>query len=238
MNVREQGVRRLFGRIAPHYDLLNTIISFGLHRGWRRRALRLLDPHPGDLCLDVAAGTGDFALRLARLGARPVALDMTLEMLAVARRRAPDLWIVAGDAFHLPFADATFDGVTAGFGFRHAKDDLPLILAEMRRVLKPGGRCVSLELSHPPGRLWRRLSDLYIQLLLPVIGGFVDRDAYQYLADSLHGYPDAPQLADLFRQAGFDRCDFTLLAGGVAAIHVASVAGAREARNLDTAFSD
>lgn len=224
MKPREQGVRRLFGRIAPQYDLLNTIISLGLHGGWRRRMIRLLAPRPGHLCLDVAAGTGDFALHLARLGAQPVALDMTPQMLAVAQRRAKDLWIVAGDAFALPFPDAIFDCLTAGFAFRHAREDLPLILAELRRVLKPGGRCASLELSHPPNRWWRRLSDLYIQLLMPVIGGFVDRDAYRYLADSLHGYPEAEQLAALFRQAGFDDCTYELLAGGIAAVHVATVA--------------
>lgn len=222
MNARELGVRRLFGRIAPHYDRLNTVISLGLHDRWRRLAMRCLDARAGELCLDLAAGTGDFALRLAQAGARPVALDMTLEMLAVARQREPALWLVGGDAFHLPFADATFDGMTAGFGFRHAQRDLPLILAEMCRVLKPGGRCVSLELSHPPGRLWRRLSDLYIQLLMPLVGGLVDRDAYQYLAASLHGYPDAPELSRMFLQAGFDRCEHHLLAGGVAAVHLAS----------------
>lgn len=224
MKPRELGAQRLFARIAPHYDLLNTIISFGLHSGWRRHTLRLLAPRPGDLCLDVASGTGDFAVRLARLGARPVALDMTLEMLAVARQRAPGLWIVAGDAFALPFPDATFDCLTAGFGFRHAREDLPLILAELRRVLKPGGRCACLELSHPPQRLWRWLTGLYIRMLLPIIGSFVDRDAYQYLGASLQGYPNAEQLADLFAQVGFGRCTYELLAGGVAAIHVASVA--------------
>jgi len=226
MKPREHGVRRLFGRIAPHYDLLNTVISLGLHGGWRRRTLRLLAPQRGDLCLDVAAGTGDFAVRLARRGARPVALDMTPEMLAVARRRVPDLWIVAADAFVLPFADGTFDCLTAGFGFRHAKQDLPLILAELRRVLKPGGRCASLELSHPPQRLWDRLSGLYIHMLLPAIGSVVDKEAYQYLADSLQGYPNAEQLADLFVQAGFARCSYELLTGGVAAVHVATVAEA------------
>lgn len=229
MEPREQGVRRLFGRIAPHYDLLNTVISLGQHGRWRRRAMRLLAPRPGELCLDLAAGTGDFALRLTRAGARPVALDMTLEMLAIARRRLPELWTVAGDAFHLPFPDATFDGLTAGFGFRHAQGDLPLILAEMRRVLKPGGRCVSLELSHPPGRLWDGLTGLYIHHLLPIVGSVVDRAAYQYLADSLTGYPDAPGLAEWFRQAGFSDCTYELLLGGVAALHVATVDARGEA---------
>lgn len=223
MKPREHGVRRLFGRIAPRYDLLNSIISLGLHKPWRRATLRRLDARPGELCLDVASGTGDFAISLMGRGVQTVAVDMTPEMLAVARGRACDLPAVIADVFALPFPDATFDCVTAGFGFRHAKEDLPLMLAEMRRVLKPGGRCVSLELSHPPNRLWDALSGLYIHMLLPIIGGFVDRAAYQYLSDSLHGYPGAPELAQGFLRAGFARCTYRLLAGGVAAIHVATI---------------
>lgn len=230
MKPREHGVRRLFSRIAGQYDLLNSIISFGLHKVWRRRTLELLvarGAFPAEdrplQCLDVAAGTGDFAIALARRGIPTVALDMTLPMLEVGRRRQPDLPIVVADAFAMPFADGSFDYLTAGFGFRHAKQDLTLLLAELRRVLKRGGRCVSLELSHPPNRLWDWLSGLYIHMILPIIGGFVDREAYQYLSDSLHGYPDAPELASAFLQAGFDRCEYHLLAGGVAAIHVATV---------------
>jgi len=221
MNPREHAVRSLFSRIASHYDLLNTILSFGLHRLWRRRAMRMLEAQPGWLCLDVASGTGDFARSVLRTGANVVALDMTPEMLQVARRRVPHLKTVIADAFKLPFADATFDAVTIGFGLRHSREDLPLFLAELRRVLRPGGRCVSLELSHPPNRLWDRLSSFYIHLLLPVIGGFVDREAYDYLSRSLHGYPAAPELANLFLAAGFSRCDFHLLTGGVAAVHLA-----------------
>lgn len=237
MKAREHGVRRLFSRIATQYDLLNSIISFGLHKPWRRRTLQLLDarlegpngegaPSGPPLCLDVAAGTCDFAIALHRRGIRTIALDMTPPMLEMGRRRQSDLPIVVADAFAMPFPDATFDYMTAGFGFRHAKEDLPLLLGEMRRVLKPGGRCVSLELSHPPNRLWDRLSSLYIHAILPIIGGFVDRPAYEYLSDSLHGYPDAPGLASTFLQAGFDHCDYHLLAGSVAAIHVATVAPA------------
>lgn len=223
MKPREHGVRRLFSRIASHYDLLNTIISLGLHKGWRRRALRVLDPRPGELCLDVASGTGDFAVSVTKTGADVVAADMTPEMLQVAFRRLPHLKAVVADAFVLPFADATFDAITIGFGLRHSREDLPLLLAELRRVLKPGGRCVSLELSHPPNKLWDRVSGWYIHLLLPVIGGFVDREAYEYLSRSLHGYPDAPTLAEVFRRAGFGECDYQLLSGGLAAIHRATV---------------
>jgi demethylmenaquinone methyltransferase/2-methoxy-6-polyprenyl-1,4-benzoquinol methylase len=221
MTPRELAVRSLFSRIASHYDLLNTVLSFGLHKLWRRGTMRLLDAQPGWLCLDVASGTGDFARSVLRTGAGVVALDMTPAMLRVARERTPDLKAVLADAFKLPFADGTFDALTIGFGLRHSREDLLLFVAELGRVLKPGGRLVSLELSHPPNRLWDWLSGLYIHLLLPIIGGFVDRPAYDYLSRSLHGYPGAPELADLFMAAGFARCDFVRLAGGVAAVHVA-----------------
>lgn len=222
MNPREVAVRKLFSRIARYYDLLNGVISLGLHKPWRRRALRQLDAQTGWLCLDVCSGTGDFAVAAQREGCRAIALDMTPEMLAVARKRSNDtLEVVMGDALLLPFGDATFDCVTLGFGLRHSKEDLPVLLRELARVTKPGGRLVSLEMSHPPNRLWRFLSNLYIHLLLPIIGGVYDRDAYLYLSKSLRDFPDAPGLARMFTEAGFDSCEYRLLTGGVAAVHLA-----------------
>lgn len=222
MNPREAAVQHLFARIARYYDLLNGVISLGLHRGWRRQAVGMLVPQPGWLCLDVCSGTGDFALATQRAGCRAIAFDMTPEMLAVARRRSHGtLETVIGDALRLPFADATFDCLTLGFGLRHSKEDLPVLLSELARVMRPGGKLVSLELSHPPNRLWRRLSNLYIHLLLPIIGGVYDREAYLYLSKSLADFPDAPALAQMLRDAGFTRCDYRLLTGGVAAIHLA-----------------
>jgi demethylmenaquinone methyltransferase/2-methoxy-6-polyprenyl-1,4-benzoquinol methylase len=222
MHPREVAVRKLFSRIARYYDLLNGVISLGLHRGWRRQAMLMLDPQPGWLCLDVCSGTGDFALAAQKAGCRAVAFDLTPEMLAVARRRSPQpLDLVVGDALRLPFHDATFECLTLGFALRHSKEDLPVLLGELARVTKPGGRVVSLELSHPPNRLWRFASNLYIHLLLPVIGGVYDREAYLYLSKSLHDFPDAPRLAERLREAGFKSCDYRLLTGGVAAVHLA-----------------
>lgn len=222
MNPRETAVRRLFARIARHYDFLNGIISLGLHRGWRRQAMRMLAPQPGWLCLDVCAGTGDFALAVQHEGGRAIAFDMTPEMLAVARHRSQGtLETVIGDALKLPFKDASFDCITLGFALRHCRQDLPVLLAELARVTKPGGRLVSLELSHPPNRLWRFASDLYIHLLMPLIGGVYDRDAYRYLSRSIIDFPDAPALAQVFREAGFGDCQHRLLTGGVAALHLA-----------------
>lgn len=220
MNPREIAVRKLFSRIARYYDPLNGVISLGLHRGWRRRSLAALGVQPGERCLDVCAGTGDFALSVRAEGGDPVAFDMTPEMLAVARHRAGgELQTVIGDALQLPFREAAFDCLTIGFGLRHSREDLPVLLRECARVLRPGGRLVSLELTHPPNRLWRTLSGLYIHLLLPIIGGVYDRDAYLYLSRSLRDFPAAPGLAQLFRDCGFTRCDHTLLSGGLAAIH-------------------
>lgn len=222
MNPRETSVRKLFSRIARYYDVLNGVISFGLHRGWRRQAMRMLAPQRDWLCLDVCSGTGDFALSAQAAGCRAIAFDMTPEMLAVARRRSQGtLETVIGDALHLPFEDSSFDCITLGFGLRHSKEDLPVLLRELARVMKPGGRLVSLELSHPPNRLWRFLSNVYIHLFLPVIGGVYDRDAYLYLSKSLADFPDAPALAQMLRDAGFSQCEYRLLTGGVAAIHLA-----------------
>lgn len=223
MNPREVAVRKLFSRIARYYDVLNGVISLGLHRGWRREAIRMLDPQPGWRCLDVCSGTGDFALATQARGCEPVAFDMTPEMLAVARKRSGDtLEVVMGDALSIPFADASFDCVTLGFGLRHSKEDLPVLLREMARVTKPGGRLVSLELSHPPNRLWRFLSSIYIHMFLPIIGGVYDREAYLYLSKSIADFPDAPHLAKMLIDAGFSSCRYKRLTGGIAAIHRAT----------------
>lgn len=222
MKPREQAVQQLFSRISRYYDVLNTVISFGLHRRWRRAALRMLAPEPGWQCLDLCAGTGDLAMAVQRLGAHPVAVDLTPEMLQVAcRRSAGAVPAVVADAFTLPFPDASFDCATLGFALRHSREDLPVLLRELRRVIKPGGRIMSLELSHPPNRLWRFLSGLYIRLFLPIIGGIYDRAAYRYLSESLDGFPAAPELARIFVEAGFSHCEYRLLAGGNAAIHLA-----------------
>jgi demethylmenaquinone methyltransferase/2-methoxy-6-polyprenyl-1,4-benzoquinol methylase len=226
MTEREAAIAALFTRIAPGYDLLNTVISLGQHRGWRRRAVQALDPEPHWRCLDLCAGTGEFARALLPRCRQVVAADLSLVMLRRARQRCGgSLPAVVADGFALPFPTATFDCITNGFGLRHCETDLPAFLAESRRVLRPGGRLMILELSHPPSPLWRRLTGLYIHGLLPLIGGLYDRQAYAYLSRSLAHYPDAEGLRQQLLAAGFSSCKIIPLLGGVAAVHVAQVAG-------------
>lgn len=225
MTKREAAITALFTRIAPGYDLLNTLISLGQHRGWRRRALQALAPQPHWRCLDLCAGTGDFARALQPRCRQVVAADLALAMLRRARQRCSgELAAVVADGFALPFPTATFDCITNGFGLRHCGNDRPAFLAESRRVLRPGGRLMILELSHPPSPWWRRLTGLYIHGLLPLIGGLYDRQAYAYLSRSLAQYPAAEGLRQQLLAAGFSTCDVLPLLGGVAAVHVAQVA--------------
>jgi len=222
--MREAAVQRLFSRLAPRYGLLNTVLTFGLHKLWRRTAMASVPVGDGLRALDVCAGTGDFSLALLRRGMNVTAVDLSAEMLTVARRRAGNrLAAVIGDALHLPIASASADCVTVGFGLRHCEDDLPLLLAELRRALKPGGVAVVLEMSHPPNRIWRQLVNLYLHTAVPLIGRLVDAEAYEYLGRSVRNYPDAPTLRAMLLDAGFDECWFRLVSGGVAAVHVASV---------------
>jgi demethylmenaquinone methyltransferase / 2-methoxy-6-polyprenyl-1,4-benzoquinol methylase len=223
MNEREASVRRLFSRLAPHYALLNTVLTGGLHFLWRRVAVAAVPVSPGSLVLDVCAGAGDFAVALRRRGASVVAVDLAEPMLATARRRTGgEVPVVVGNVLELPFADAAFTAATVGFGLRHSESDLPRFLGEVRRVLRPDGTCVILELSHPPSPLWNRLTGLYVHHLVPLIGAFADAEAYRYLSRSLIGYPDAPALRRMLLEAGFAACQYRLLTGGVVAVHVAT----------------
>lgn len=223
MNEREAAVERLFSRIAPNYGVLNTVLTFGLHRLWRRFATRKVPQGPGTTALDLCAGTGDFAVALRRTGTTVIAADLSATMLTIARRRSHGaLPVVVADGFQLPFASGCFDAITVGFGLRHAQQDLPALLREVRRVLRDSGKLVVLELSHPPAPLWRWLTGLYIQALIPLIGAVVDAEAYRYLAQSLRGYPDAPTLQAMLLASGFAACEYHLLTGGIVAVHVAT----------------
>ena len=214
-------VRRMFDRIVPGYDLMNRLMTGGMDGRWRALAAALARPRERRV-LDVATGTGDLAAELARQGADVVAADFAGNMLRSARRKLPPaLPLVQGDAQCLPFRDGAFDRVTNAFLLRNLSD-LDQGLREMRRVLRPGGRLVCLEITRPAPGLFARLFGLYFYRLVPALGGIMtgQRAAYRYLPNSLTTFPRAEALAARLRAAGFARVEYDLLAFGTVAIHV------------------
>jgi demethylmenaquinone methyltransferase / 2-methoxy-6-polyprenyl-1,4-benzoquinol methylase len=225
-------VRDVFDSVAGSYDLMNDIMSGGMHRLWKRFALSQTGLRPGQHALDVASGTGDLGAGLARQVGRDglaVLTDINREMLARGRDRLIDKGIGAQVAFVianaecLPFPDRRFDCVTIGFGLRNVTDK-PAALASMRRVLRPGGRLVVLEFSKPRPEI-RAAYDAYSFNVLPRLGGIVAGDAasYRYLAESIRMHPDQETLATMIRDAGFDDCRWHNLAAGIVALHVGVV---------------
>ncbi len=218
----------MFGRIAHRYDLMNALMTFGMDSRWRAAAARAAQP-AGGIALDLATGTGDLALALVGAGARRVAgVDFSLEMLARAQAKVAGshdhqgrIGLLAGDALRLPFADEAFDCATNGFLLRNVVD-LPATFSELWRVLKPGGRLVCLEITHPPAAL-APLFRLYLEGAVPIVGGLVSGDptAYRYLPASLRPFPDSRRLAELLRDAGFSDVHYRLLGLGTVALHVA-----------------
>ncbi len=225
---KQRYVAGLFARISPRYDLMNTLITGGMHHRWKRKTAALTAQGQEGLALDIATGTGDLAFALAR---RPevshaVGVDLLPEMLAVGRlkSRASGLngrvTLVAGDAVSLPFPDGRFACATAGFSLRNMPD-LPQALAEMVRVVRPGGRVTTLELT-PMGRgLRARFFRLYFHGLVPLMGQLIagDRTAYTYLPQSVDYFLEANRLAGLFREAGLVDVGFLSLGFGAVALH-------------------
>ena len=221
-------VRGVFDSVAGKYDLMNDLMSGGMHRLWKRFTLSQTGLKPGQRALDVAGGTGDLALGLARqVGASGLVVlsDINWEMLSRGRDRLLDAGVTGNvdfalaNAEQLPFADASFDCVTIGFGLRNVTDK-PAALASMRRVLRPGGQLLVLEFSQPAAGL-KPLYDLYSFSVLPRLGQLIagDADSYRYLAESIRMFPDQPTLAGMMREAGFDDCRWHNLTGGVVALH-------------------
>ena len=221
-------VRGVFDSVASKYDLMNDLMSGGLHRLWKRFAVAEAGIRPGHVVLDLAGGTGDLARAFAaRVGdeGRVVLADINRAMLEQGRRRLVDagvggnLSIVQVDAENLPFADGSFDRVSIAFGLRNVTDKAAA-LASMRRVLKPGGKLLILEFSKPLEPL-RPAYDLYSFRVLPLLGRLVANDAesYRYLAESIRMHPDQETLLAMLEAAGLDRCRYQNLAGGVVALH-------------------
>lgn len=220
-------VRRMFSSIAPRYDLLNHVLSLNIDRRWRRKAVDALgwESRPDGIFLDNCAGTLDLSVELAArsgFAGMVVGSDFTLEMLQAGAPKRTDLPVeaVCADALGLPYADASFDGATVGFGVRNLAD-LDAGLREMARVLKPGARLVVLEFTTPAWQPFRAIYFFYFLYVLPLIGRLVSShgSAYSYLPESVLRFPEPPELAARMEAAGFASVTYKRLSGGIAALH-------------------
>lgn len=210
-----EGVRTMFDRIAPVYDVMNRVMTAGLDQRWRRKTIRAV-VKPGDRVLDAACGTGDLAIIAARQGATVTGLDFSEQMLVRARRKAPELEWLQGDLLALPFADDSFDAATIGFGIRNVAD-LQGGIDELRRVLKPGGRLAILEITRPHGPL-RVFYSLWFDRIVPLLGKVLPGGAaYSYLPASVKRFPGPDELAA--QLTGFGAVEYKLFAGGIVALH-------------------
>jgi demethylmenaquinone methyltransferase / 2-methoxy-6-polyprenyl-1,4-benzoquinol methylase len=217
--LEEGQVRAMFDRIAGPYDLMNSVMTAGLHHRWRERAVDLARVGPGSRALDVATGTGDLAIELASRGASVVGSDFSEGMLDVARRKAPQLAWEQGNALALPYADATFDAATVGFGARNFSD-LPRGLREMARVVRPGGRVVVLEITTPQKPPLSTFFSLWFDRIVPLLGKLArEPEAYTYLPSSVRRFPGPRALGAELVAAGLTDVRWILTAGGIIALH-------------------
>ncbi len=221
-------VHGVFSNVASKYDLMNDVMSGGIHRLWKDAMMDWLAPRDNQRLLDVAGGTGDIAFRFLRRapGARAVVTDMTEPMLIEGRKRAEaetfanNLDWITGDAMALPFEDASFDVYTISFGIRNVTR-IGDALSEAFRVLKPGGRLMVLEFSQLPNAAMQKAYDLYSYNVIPRMGQAIagDRDSYQYLVESIRQFPDQDTFADMIRTSGFEQVKYRNLSMGIAALH-------------------
>jgi demethylmenaquinone methyltransferase / 2-methoxy-6-polyprenyl-1,4-benzoquinol methylase len=214
------GVRTMFDRIAPVYDLMNRLMTAGLDRRWRRLTADAV-VRPGDRVLDACCGTGDLALAAQAAGGTVTGLDFSERMLERARRKSSSIEWVRGDLLELPFEDHSFDAATVGFGVRNVAD-LDRALGELARVLRPGGRLGILEITQPRGLL-RPFFKLWFDVLVPFAGKLLPGgSAYTYLPASVRRFPGPDDLAGLMARTGFEDIRYRLLAGGIVALHTAN----------------
>jgi len=218
-------VRGMFGRIAPRYDLLNHLLSMNIDKYWRARTVKLVSSvlaKPGARVLDVACGTGDLMIALAKRGPKALVLgsDFSHPMLTAARSKT-SLGLFEADALALPVAEGSFDLVTIAFGFRNLAN-YQRGLVELGRILKPGGVLAILEFSTPPNALLAALYGFYSRHVLPKIGGWISGspEAYTYLPESVRKFPDAPELAQQMRDAGFQNVRYQRMTAGIVAVHL------------------
>jgi len=203
----------MFDAIAPRYDLVNRIMTFRMDVGWRRRAVRSLGLPPRSVVADLASGTGDLCLELARHDLRPLSFDLSFGMLRADRSGAPR---AQADVLRLPLRDRSVDGALCGFALRNLVE-LPAFFAELARVVRPGGRIALLEVSAPSNRLLRRGHRIYFGKVVPLIGGLLsDRSAYRYLPRSVAYLPATEVMLDQLRACGFDEVEGHQLSAGIA----------------------
>jgi demethylmenaquinone methyltransferase / 2-methoxy-6-polyprenyl-1,4-benzoquinol methylase len=220
LDKRRGDIAAMFDRVASRYDLANDVLSLGQDRAWRREVTQAVAPRPGQLILDVAAGTGTSSEPIAQAGATVIATDLSIGMLVVGRQRRPELSFVAADALQLPYADRSFHAVTISFGLRNVEDTVAA-LNEMRRVIKPGGTLVVCEFSTPTWRPFRTLYSNYLVAALPRIARLVSSSpaAYEYLAESIQAWPDQQGLATMIEECGWHKVEWRNLSGGIVALH-------------------
>lgn len=223
---KAQYVRDLFHEIAPRYDAITVWLSYGRDRHWKRILVRMAAVQRGEQALDLACGTGDIAMHLRDAGATVIGLDLTERMLTLAARKpaAHGIRWVCGDMLALPMPDASCDLVTSGYGLRNVPD-VPRSLREIRRVLKPGGRFLSLDFTLPPQPLLRAAYLAYLRVVGGAVGRWLhgDPDTYRYIPESLARYPGAGGVADQMRTAGFEHARWWPLLGGLMAINTGRV---------------
>jgi demethylmenaquinone methyltransferase / 2-methoxy-6-polyprenyl-1,4-benzoquinol methylase len=221
-------VRAMFDRIARVYDLMNSVMTAGMHHRWRERAADLARVGPGARALDVATGTGDLAIELAGRGAEVTGLDFSEPMLELARGKAPGLDWIQGDALELPYGDGEFDAVTVGFGARNFSD-LDRGLREMARVTRPGGRVVVLEITTPQKAPLSWFFRVWFDRVVPALGRVAgDPEAYSYLPSSVRRFPGPRDLGAALAEAGLVEVRWVLTAGGIIAIHSGTRGGPKQ----------
>ena len=213
-------VASMFDGVAERYDVANEVLALGQTRVWRRALVNAVSPMRGEVILDLAAGTGSSSEPLAGRGATVIPCDFSTGMLIVGHDRRPELPFTAGDALHLPFGDCVFDAATISFGLRNGVDHAGA-LRELRRVVRPGGRLVVCEFSHPTQRVVRKLYSEYLMGAIPSVARAVasNPDAYVYLAESIAAWPDQAILAEHIADAGWSGVEWMNIHGGVVALH-------------------